>query len=405
MNKFYNKHTKYVNKTWGVLIRVLFLGFLCFSWDSYEAYAEEERIEGSVYEVSQDGTKDFISIQEGVDAVESGDTLLIHPGVYEEAVWIKDKTVNLMGVHPDLCILQYEAIDYDKVPLFFGAGTISNLTIYGYHQKTIAGEIPIQEVFNNSSDVGKEHFSGYAIHIEQSYTQGKDITIRNCNIISENSHCLGMGCRGDSTVTFEQCNFVAKGNGGCVFFHDAFVVQEGGESNLIFIDSQMTNYLNPYVITIEAIHEINRMYLTFKNVKVSTVAYVTKEPYDETNMNIYPMSGVIKQLDEKESTSYMYELMQCESVLQKKQILPEGITVIATPIIMGAKDLQMADMRNVEQEVPMNCKKSSVIYIYNESGQLGDGWCGLMNTFLTSDSYGNTLAEMNTCILNSLMLQ
>lgn len=35
--------------------------------------------EGAIYEVIPDGTGDFVSIQEGVDSVASGDTLLIYP--------------------------------------------------------------------------------------------------------------------------------------------------------------------------------------------------------------------------------------------------------------------------------------------------------------------------------------
>ncbi|MDE6983521.1 MAG: hypothetical protein K2O99_03160, partial [Lachnospiraceae bacterium] len=58
-----------------------------------------------IYEVKPDGTGDFVAIQEGVDSVASGDTLLIHPGVYEENVVIKDKIVNLLGVSSEYCIL------------------------------------------------------------------------------------------------------------------------------------------------------------------------------------------------------------------------------------------------------------------------------------------------------------
>lgn len=404
MNKFYKKHIDYANKTWGVLIGVMVGVFLCICSKDYEVYAQEDEAGGRIYEVSQDGTRDFVTIQEGVDAVDSGDTLLIHPGIYEEAVWIKDKTVNLMGVHPELCILQYEASDYDKVPLFFGAGTISNMTIYGYQQKVSDESEANPSIYVPMQETEKEKFSGYAIHIEQPYTQGKDIMIRNCNIISENSHCLGMGCRGNSTVTFEKCKFIAKGNGGCIFFHDAFVEEEGGDSNLFFIDSEMDNYLNPYVITIEAIHEVNRMYVTFQNVKVRTIAYVTNEPYDATNMNIYPMMGMIKHYNEAESTNYMVQLMQWESFTPKEHMLSEGITVIGAPTLLENNRWRF-QRTQMESATSTECKKNSVIYVYNESGEVGSGWCGLMNTFLTNDSYGNTLAEMNTCIPNLLMLQ
>ena len=39
--------------------------------------------------------------------------------------------------------------------------------------------------------------------------------------------------------------------------------------------------------------------------------------------------------------------------------------------------------------------KRQTIAIYNYTNAPGNGWCGLINTYLTSDSFGNTLYEMN----------
>ena len=80
-------------------------------------YIEKLAKEGNVYIVAQDGTGDFLTIQEGVDAVNSGDTLIICPGVYEENVEIMAKTVNLLGVDRDSCILQYVQLIMAKYPL------------------------------------------------------------------------------------------------------------------------------------------------------------------------------------------------------------------------------------------------------------------------------------------------
>ena len=49
----------------------------------------------------------------------------------------------------------------------------------------------------------------------------------------------------------------------------------------------------------------------------------------------------------------------------------------------------------VTNENTMNTYKKYTISVYNRSGMAGEGWCGLSNAFLTSDSYGNTLMEMN----------
>lgn len=58
--------------------------------------------------------------------------------------------------------------------------------------------------------------------------------------------------------------------------------------------------------------------------------------------------------------------------------LPEGITYL------GEMDKDAA-----------GSLKHQVIAIYNRSNQAGFGWCGLDNAYLTPDSFGNTLPEMN----------
>ncbi len=84
---------------------------------------------GPIYDVILDGTGDFSSIQEAVKQVESGATLLIYPGVYEEYVEIIDKTVNLIGTNREECILISNTKDYHHIPLTVATGTIYNMTI------------------------------------------------------------------------------------------------------------------------------------------------------------------------------------------------------------------------------------------------------------------------------------
>jgi len=50
-----------------------------------------------IYYVSQDGNKDFISIQNAVDNAISGDTILIAPGEYETALFIDKKSLHLVS--------------------------------------------------------------------------------------------------------------------------------------------------------------------------------------------------------------------------------------------------------------------------------------------------------------------
>ena len=87
--------------------------------------------ENRQYIIAQDGTGDFSTIQEGVDNASDGDTLIVCPGIYTEAVQVMGKEVHIIGLSRDLCILQYDAASYRKSPLTVAAGRIANLTIYG----------------------------------------------------------------------------------------------------------------------------------------------------------------------------------------------------------------------------------------------------------------------------------
>ncbi len=52
---------------------------------------------------------------------------MIYPGVYEEYVEIIDKTVNLICISKEKCILILGTKYYHYIPLTIAAGTIYNL--------------------------------------------------------------------------------------------------------------------------------------------------------------------------------------------------------------------------------------------------------------------------------------
>lgn len=115
------------------------------------------------------------------------------------------------------------------------------------------------------------------------------------------------------------------------------------------------------------------MYLTFQGVKVYGVAYADEGGYTTFNMN--SGAGVelsrLNMLSREETIDYMNRDMFSQPVLK------EGITYI------GAKE------NNITQY------HKYVFNIYNADMMSGDGWCGLSNTWLTQDSFGNTLQDMN----------
>lgn len=373
-------------KLW--ILAIILCGYMSFGIKAYAAdgqwftqQVEKLAKEGNVYVVSQDGTGDFLSIQEGVNAVNSGDTLIICPGIYEENVEIMAKTVNLLGVDRDSCILQYDTVNYGKVPLTVAAGQIDNITIRGYKNADKGMYLPVsamqEEVFDEDSQelLRQSAYSGYAVHVDQNYLYGKELSFEKCRIESYNSYCMGIGSRGESTITVTECELLAAGDGGCIYLHDVGTLDVGGSSTMIFRNSMLQSSLCPYIMTIHALHTENQMYLTFQNVKVYGVAYEDNGGYSFTNMNtglgVEPQ--MMHVLSNEETVAYMERNKQAVPLLQ------EGITYIAT-------------QKGVKEIVP---KKRYVFNVYNVDGMPGDGWCGLSNTWLTSDSFGNTLQDMN----------
>lgn len=393
----------------------------------YGESVEQERLleqltrafaEGEVYEVKQDGSGDFTTIQDGVNAVMSGDTLLIYPGVYDETVEIYNKTVHLLGTDKEQCVLQCDSTRYSTAPLTIGAGNISNMTIYGYRPKDaeeVSHVATSTRIFNHESEetieVWQSKFPGYAIHIDQDYSYGKDVFFENCRIVSNNNQCVGIGSRGENNITFVECELYSNGTGGCIYFHNTPDMNFAGETQFILKDCILKNYKCPYVIAMHSFGTQNPVYLTFQNVEVSTVAYERKGVYSSSNMNtvfevdalrglkdlsILQESGLYSSLEtkmvteynDKDSFRYITHTRNLLNISDELPTLAEGISYMQ--MIETAKEYVEA-----EKKEEVKSRKRYVIDIYNNTQTNGTGWCGLESIYLTPDSYGNTLIEMN----------
>ena len=198
------------------------------------------------YHVSKDGTKDFTSIATAVVLVPSGSTLIIHEGVYNEALNIQNKLINMKGVSKDKCIIQYDTANYSHVPLNIAAGTYENLTIKGYHKAQKTGA-----------------FSGYAIHIDCDSLAGQAVTFNNCNIISENAYCVGIGLRKDAKISFRGCTFVAKKQ-GVMLFHDSQNPSLAGKASINIENCVLNNSAESLIVT-QCISDASVTNLTCKN--------------------------------------------------------------------------------------------------------------------------------------------
>ena len=223
------------------------------------------------YTVKQDGTGDFASISEAVATVPSNSTLILSEGVYNEQVMIADKTVHLEGTDRENCILQYNGNNYFEPPLSVAAGKISNLTIYSYADK-IDNWIDCPPAIVDPN-IPQTRYKEYAVHIEQNYLLGKELVFDNCLFLSDKNQCIGLGLRGESSVSFQNCEFRAYGQGGIILVHDSAFEEYSGDCALRFTDCTLYNYNSPYFFNVQCISPSNRVNLTFQNVAVHTVGY------------------------------------------------------------------------------------------------------------------------------------
>lgn len=391
---------------------------------------QNNTLEKRQYKIAQDGTGDFRTIQEGVDNASDGDTLVVYPGIYTEAVQVMGKEVHIIGLSKDLCIIQYDAASYRKSPLTVGAGRIANLTINGMDSGVGQPVLTQEEIAAiNAELVGdswerQKNYKGYAVHVDQNFLYGRRVTFENCRVISENNHCAGIGTRGDSTVLFENCEFISLGGGSCIFLHDPTSVDVSGKAALVMKGCQMTSYLCPYVMTFQSLlPEYNQLELTFQNTRVSAVEFADDGSYVAMDVNTSFDVETLSMLEEtgalyaaglsssapklvhkmtNEEISIYMEAMEktVEAGSVPQALMPqlaEGITRI------GYHETEETKETKEQERLAPSLLKHHVIAIYNRSNLAGNGWCGLDNAVLTADSYGNTLVEMNTVTTPSRM--
>ncbi len=359
--------------------------------------------EGHVYEVIPDGSGDFSTIQTAVDQVRSGDTLLIYPGIYHETVTIEDKTVNLVGVYVEDCIIETYATEYNAAPLSIGSGIVCNLTIRAILPEQV--DIPVQSIFEGILEASKEdiyawqnRFLGYAVHIDQENINNKEVYFKNCRVVSESNYCMGIGLHANQHVTIEQCDLIALESGGCIYFHNTWYPEYCGESFFTVKNCTLKNYKSPYLITAHSFGESNPVSITFQNVSVSTVAYEWKKSYNDTNICTGLTIDDLNAMNSSQLTHFTLSQTQkyfksfdnyIHHSLQELPQLKEGITYLEI------SDDDDPDYDKKEESEYDQHKKRTIIDIYNYQDGIGDGWCGLYNMYLTPESYGNTIQDMN----------
>lgn len=221
--------------------------------------------------VAQDGSGDFLTIQAAVDAAPNNANIVVLPGTYNENVRVTDKAVNIIGSGKDSCVLTYDTVNYLYVPLEISAGSVSNITIYGYHLQDSMGNYETNlAIASYGADVYEpvKDVSGYAVHVEQDFLYGRSLTFTDCRIISENNHCVGIGSRGKSTLKFKNCEFINLNCAGCIAMHDSVAEQVGGKTTFIMENCTMETS-GEYAIALLTYNTFNSFDMKFKNVTVT----------------------------------------------------------------------------------------------------------------------------------------
>ncbi len=210
--------------------------------------------------VAQDGTGDFTTVTEAVNAAADGATVRILPGTYEnEVIKAWGKTIYLAGTDRDNCIIKNATGSYSAPPLEMGAGSLRNLTI-------IASEAP-------STD--ENGFGNYAVHVEDDNLYDRELNISNCTLISYNNSALGAGLRGGCRLYLSQTQISGMGaNGSGLFFHDSDNPALTGRQEINLLDCTVTSEgTGMYALAFDSQNmEGAKVVCRFVNTIVSTLA-------------------------------------------------------------------------------------------------------------------------------------
>ena len=160
----------------------------------------------STINVSQDGSQDFTSIQEAINASKPGDVILVYPGHYYENITFLGKSISVIGLFQSNTIID-------------GGGTSDTTVVFA------SGEDENAILQNFTIQGGNSPINGGGIYIS-----GCSPTIRSCLIRNNQSQSLGGGmyCSG-AGATIENCAFWDNSSSGDTSGGGIYVT--GGQPN------------------------------------------------------------------------------------------------------------------------------------------------------------------------------
>ena len=199
------------------------------------------------YVVAQDGSGDFFTVQEAINAVPDfrkniRTTILIRKGVYKEKVVVPESKINVSLIGQDGAVISYD--DYASKKNVFGEnmGTSGSSSCYIYAPDFYVENITFQ---NTSGPVGQA--VACFVSADRAY-------FKNCRFLGfqDTLYTYGKGCRqyyedcyvegtvdfifGWSTAVFNRCHIHSVGNG----YVTAPATDKGQKYGYVFYACQLT---------------------------------------------------------------------------------------------------------------------------------------------------------------------
>ncbi|MBO1510660.1 pectate lyase [Metabacillus bambusae] len=212
-----------------------------------EDATEELRAISSKLVVAKDGSGDYQTVQEAIDAVPANNTepveIFIHNGVYKEVVKIPANKpfITIIGESAEKTILTYD--NYAKKPKSEGGtyGTSGSASVYLYASDFVAKNLTMENSFDESLVEG----GSQAVAV---YTRGDRMSFHNVRFIG-NQDTLYVN---SGTQYFSQCYIEGDVDfifgGGRAVFEDCDIVSvdRGSTTNNGYITAASTNINEPY---------------------------------------------------------------------------------------------------------------------------------------------------------------
>lgn len=230
-----------------LVLLLIFMGISCFLGQNYLGNVLENYIISNIDQIALENEhiltvgkgKQFSEIQKAVDYADDGYVIIVYPGEYNEAVDATNKTLSIIGVDKESCILKHPNGDYHTPPLEIGSGKLVNMTVYAISEE------------KKENAVAKS----YAIHIDYDISKQNTLYVKNVNIINDDYQGIGIGLRDHSVIEFHECNFIVHDDYNAFYCHDDPINANAVKQKLIVENCFFENNGNASTILLQSQEE------------------------------------------------------------------------------------------------------------------------------------------------------